>query len=149
SKKTKYRDAIDALLSTLSASSASTSRAESAEEEAPLDALPPVLRNPPWRAKKRAGAQASIDGLVPRAVEPVVDLSSLDPQRLAVAVGECRHYGMPGTVDQMLARIARGERVHAYSILPLSVAELERLRDAGAFAKMITDYWGSDSWTPG
>jgi hypothetical protein len=158
-KKTKYRDAIDALIATISAtrsaggetSSGSPAGGTTSVDEAPLEALPPVFRAPPWRAKKRAAAEATFDGLTPRAVEPVVDLSSIDPKTLARDV-QLSHTSFNGgaTVESLVARLARNEWVEVRAVLPLSLEDLEAMRTAGVLPKLRGgEYWVHDAYSPG
>jgi hypothetical protein len=143
SKKTKYRDAIDALISTLSASTSSEEQA--LLEEAPDAALPRVLVSPPWHQKKRAKLP-TFPGLVARDVEHAVDLSSIDPKTLA---RERKQLSRRYTAQQALDHLAAGRGVDAYAIAHLPFEELEVLRIENALSKISGKYWAHDTYMTG
>lgn len=156
SKKTKYRDAIDALIATLSASQASESTGTDSEHataglhiDAPLSDAPSVFQAPIWRAKKKS-KDAAFEGLVPRAIEHVIDLSSIDPKRLA---REAQRKGQGGwrrgTIAEVIEQANAGAHVQAWYLLGCTLEELETLRTAGVLSKLRGDYWTADTYTPG
>lgn len=150
SKKVKYRDAIDSLVATFSASAAAASgeEAEEAGAEAPPDALPAVLRSPPWRAKKKAAKEVVLEGLVPRALEPEVDLSSVDARTLASSRSRLVYY-KNYTIRAIRDGLANGTRIDASYVLGLSLEDLRTLHAEGVMAKLTSPWWQADSYTPG
>ncbi|MEI8256766.1 MAG: WGR domain-containing protein, partial [Deltaproteobacteria bacterium] len=157
-KKTKYRDAIDALHATLSsagASQASTGassgvNAPAEGDVAPMDSLPAVFGAPPWRAKRKPSQEASFEGLAPRAVDPLIDLSSVDPKQLASEVSRITSRGARASVRTVLDQVANGQWVEARIVIEFSLPQLEELRAAGALAKLSGgEYWVHDGYSPG
>ncbi|MBN8609033.1 MAG: DUF4132 domain-containing protein [Deltaproteobacteria bacterium] len=148
-KKPKYRDAIESLLSTYAAGAkASSGEVEDLGEEAPSDALPPVLRTPPWRAKKKAAKETVIEGLVAREVPHAIDLSSVEPRKLATYRQRLAYY------DRYSAKtirdgLASGAYTDASNTLGLSLEDLKALHAEGLMAKITSKWWQADSYTPG
>jgi predicted DNA-binding WGR domain protein len=156
SKKTKYRDAIDALIATLSTSQAAATSESSSEHatsglhiEAALSDAPRVFQAPPWRAKKKTSKDATFDGLVPRVIEPVVDVSSLDPKALAKESQLALQYQRVSP-EQLIENLNTGKYVEVRAVLTMSAAELETLRLAGVLPRLLGgEYWTHDTYTPG
>ena len=157
SKKTKYRDAIDALIATLSAAQASESTSTDSEHatpglhvEASLSEAPSVFQAPPWHAKKKASKDANFDGLTPRPIEPVIDLSSIDSKHLARDLQRKEQGGWrQGSVTHVIAQANAERHVEARCVLGCTLEELETMRAAGVLSKLRGEYWVADSYTPG
>jgi predicted DNA-binding WGR domain protein len=149
-KKPKYRDAIDSLLATFSASAKAEAAGgeEDVGEEAPADAIPKVLATPPWRAKKKAAKEAVFEGLVARDIERAVDLSAVEPRTLASyrqRLAYYKHY----TAKTIRDAIASRARADASYTLGLSLEDLTALHAEGVMATLSSPWWQADSYTPG
>lgn len=140
-RRTKHRDAIDALLATLPAPPSAGSAQDAALVEAPDADLPRVLVSPPWREKKRA-TLPSFAGLVAHALPYTVDLSSLDPRELARERAAMR-------TEPIAPQLAAGRHLTEYMLSHASFEDLEALREAGALANVRAEYWVHNSWMSG
>ncbi|MFO0714812.1 MAG: DUF4132 domain-containing protein [Sandaracinus sp.] len=147
-KKPKYRDAIDSLLATFSASAKAASGEDDEGEEAPASALPKVLAAPPWRVKKKASKEAVFASLVPREIEPAVDLSGLDLKALDQSVLRMQSWGRY-SAQSIEELVTQGQRFDAAAVLGLSADDLELLESKGIMSKLQSPWWQSDSYTPG
>jgi predicted DNA-binding WGR domain protein len=149
-KKPKYRDAIDSLLATFSASAKAEAAGgeEDVGEEAPSDAIPKVLASPPWRAKKKAVKEAVFEGLVPREIERAVDLSAVEKRTLENYRNRLTYY-KNYTAKTIRDALATGARADASYTLGLSLEDLTALHAEGVMAKLSSPWWQADSYTPG
>ena len=143
-KRTTYPDALDALISTMSAALAAgtpsdDTLAEAGPEEAPLDALPPVLARPPWRQKRKAGEVVRLT-LEPRTLPVQLSFEGHDEVQLR---REVEYAHCPHTVADWKARVAAHNWVDGASILGLTPADLDELLTAGVAAQANFDYFGA------
>ena len=158
SKKTKYRDAIDALIATLSAAQSSSPNEPGVEHatselhiEAALSEAPGVFQAPPWRQKKKASKEASFSGLIPHALEPTIDLSSIDPKTLVREVDRARYGAWKRVPVDTAITQARASKfaINASYVLACAVDELEMLRAAGVLPMLDASDWVHDGYSPG
>ncbi len=149
-KKPKYRDAIESLLAAFAqgAKAAEGDAAEDAGEEAPVDALPPVLRAPPWRAKKKADKPAVFDGLVARELPRELDMTGVDRRALAAYRSRLPYY-QRYTADSIAKLVETRGHVDASFVIGLELADFQKLLDGGVLAQLKSPWWQSDSYTPG
>lgn len=156
-KRLKHRDAIDSLVATLGAAAAAAEGGSAVSSAAPRgesvpeassDALPRVLRSPPWRAK-RSAREVVIEGLVARAVTREVDLSSIPARVLANDRENAARHRQRYTTAQLLEMLERGTRVYAHHLLVMPQEQLDALTSRGLLVKLDATYWTPDAYTPG
>lgn len=144
-QRIKYKDAVESLLSTLTAERGDGAAATD-QIEAPLSDLPPVFTRAPWRQKKRAKL-TTLPGLVVQPVPRAIDVSGLDPAMFTKERAMLARHAW--TLEQITQAHASGRWVGVWNLIGSTVPTWQALQASGKLLEIGWSSWTHDAWTPG